>query len=94
VLPLVLGHCDAVLRACRRAVSRDAKGFEKLDEETRTALHGPGPPARLSALSIPHSKSGLNGGFGWARLALNNQKTVVPDKDQKAHLASEFGVLR
>jgi hypothetical protein len=41
-----------------------------------------------------------NGGFrparavklkGWAEA---NTEVVVPDKDQKAHLASEFGVLR
>ena len=34
--------------------------------------HGPGPPGRLSALSVFHSKSVLYGAFVWARRALNS----------------------
>jgi hypothetical protein len=33
---------------------------------------GPGPPERLSALSVFHSKSVVYGAFVWARRALNS----------------------
>ena len=36
--------------------------------------HGPGPPGRLSALSVSLCKSVFYGAFVWARRALNNQK--------------------
>jgi hypothetical protein len=36
--------------------------------------HGPGPPGRLSVLSIFHSKSVSYGVFVWARRALNSPK--------------------
>jgi hypothetical protein len=41
-------------------------------------LRGPGPPGRLSALRVFHSKSFLYGAFVWVRRVLNRQKTAVP----------------
>jgi hypothetical protein len=35
-------------------------------------------PGRLSALSVPHNKSGVYGAFVWARRALNSQKRHFP----------------
>ena len=37
-------------------------------------INCPGPPGRLSALSVFYSKSVLCGAFVWARRALNSQK--------------------
>jgi hypothetical protein len=38
------------------------------------AIPGPGRPGRLSDLSVSHSKSFFDGGFVWARRALNREK--------------------
>ena len=53
----------------------------------------PGPPARLSTLSVFHSESGLHGFFGWARRAPTSRKRfsarAVPVKVLRTSLVTE-----
>jgi hypothetical protein len=53
--------------------------------------YGPGPPERLSALSISLCKSVLYGDFVWARRALNSQKRRFPART--VVLCAMFGKL-
>jgi hypothetical protein len=47
-------------------------------DHSLAAYDGPGPPGRLSALSVLYSKSVLCGAFVWARRVLNSQKRRFP----------------
>ena len=55
---------------------------------------GPGPPGRLSALTVFHSKSVLYGAFVWARRALNSPKRRFLARKVRVELAGERVQLR
>ena len=52
--------------------------WAKHNPEKLKTVHGPGPPGRLSALSVFLCKSVFYGAFVWARRALNMQKRRFP----------------
>jgi hypothetical protein len=66
-------------RIPRTALRAESRALTALPSSIRYSPLGlvdicPGPPGRLSALSVSHSKSVLCGPFVWARRALNGQK--------------------
>jgi hypothetical protein len=64
----IFGHCDRLV--ARHGLEKIATGFG--------SRYCPGPPGRLSALSVFLCKSFFYGVFVWARRALNTQKRRFP----------------
>jgi class 3 adenylate cyclase len=64
----IFGHCDRLV--ARHGLEKIATGFG--------SRYCPGPPGRLSALSVFLCKSFFYGVFVWARRALNTQKRWFP----------------